>query len=139
VLDKLIIDISVDEEKAPTTAEVEISLWKKSAKSFVYTKHRQRCGGEGSVITREVKRVSSLVDELFASAIGLCKGVWMETGPKRGGTKKDKRMNGLQWASKNSRDEVERRWVHSTSPHCSYMAEYAAPLNTEKTSSAAFV
>jgi len=26
VLDKLIIDISVDEEKAPTTAEVEISL-----------------------------------------------------------------------------------------------------------------
>ena len=37
VLDKLIIDISVDEEKAPTTAEVELPLWKKSAKSFVYT------------------------------------------------------------------------------------------------------
>ena len=37
MLDKLIIDISVDEEKAPTTAEVEMSLSKKSAKSFVYT------------------------------------------------------------------------------------------------------
>jgi hypothetical protein len=60
-------------------------------------------------MTRGAKRVSSLVDELFASAIGLCKGAWMETGPKRGGIKKDKRMNGLQRASKNSRDEVERR------------------------------
>jgi hypothetical protein len=65
-------------------------------------------------MTREVKRVSSLVDELFASAIGLCKGVWMETGPKRERPKEGKRMNGQQRASKNSRDEVERRRVHST-------------------------
>jgi hypothetical protein len=66
-------------------------------------------------MTREVKRVSSLEDELFVSAIGLCKGAWMEAGPKMGRLKEDKRMNGQQRASKNSR--VRWREGEFTSPH----------------------
>ena len=88
---------------------------KEEREVFCIHKHRQRCGGEGSVMTREVKRVSSLEDELFASANGLCKGAWMETGPKMERPEEDKRMNGQQRASKIS--SVRWREGEFTSPH----------------------
>jgi hypothetical protein len=62
-------------------------------------------------------------------------GNWSENGKARGGQENE-------WTATSQQKlegEVERRRVHITSPHCSYMVEYAVPLNTEKTSSAPLV